>query len=140
MDQIKFPITVKMIRFRDSDCPVNPGAYPAMVGKFVSVRPVVSIDAEEKTYLGIYLGEIDVMPYAGWDEESGDLFFYSGHGNPAIFVFDLNQVVMGYESWWGPIESESDLKQITDADIQDIWYVKAMRELCESEKEASVGN
>lgn len=48
--------------------------------------------------------------------------------NPAIFVPDLNRVVWGMESWWGPIESKEKLHQITDEDISNVWYVKAAKE------------
>lgn len=53
--------------------------------------------------------------------------------NPAIFVFDLNKIIYGCESFWGIIETETDLKQITDQDIDSIWYVKALRQLGKGE-------
>lgn len=52
--------------------------------------------------------------------------------NPAIFVFDLNKIVYGMESRWGIIENEEDLKEITNKDINNIWYVKALKELSNS--------
>jgi hypothetical protein len=38
---------------------------------------------------------------------------------------------MGYESWWGQINSPEELKAITDVDIQNVWYVKALKEMAE---------
>ena len=49
--------------------------------------------------------------------------------NPGIFVFDLSKIIYGMESYWGIIDSEDDLKKITESDINDIWYVKALKEL-----------
>jgi len=51
----------------------------------------------------------------------------SPFSNPAIFLPEFNEIVWGIESWWGVIEKEDDLRQITDKDIQNIWYVKALK-------------
>jgi len=57
------------------------------------------------------------------------------YGNPAIFVFDLNEIIFGYESWWGVIESEKQLKEITNDVIDNVWYVKALKQIDELDKE-----
>lgn len=49
--------------------------------------------------------------------------------NPAIFVPEFNEIIWGAESWWSKIESPDDLKQITDADIENAWYVKALKKI-----------
>lgn len=50
--------------------------------------------------------------------------------NPAIWVPELEKVVWGDSSWWGPIEKKEDAERlITDADIQNVWYVKALKRL-----------
>jgi hypothetical protein len=54
--------------------------------------------------------------------------------NPAIFVFDLKKIVYGAESWWGMVESEDDLRDITDSTIDNVWYVKAMKEMASGDK------
>jgi hypothetical protein len=38
------------------------------------------------------------------------------------------------ESWWGVVESENNLKDITMDTINDQWYVKALKSM-----EASAG-
>lgn len=104
------------------------------VGSWVAVRPVK--DATKKTYLGIYLGEMPIKrASASYHLKTKELTFLIST-NPAIFVPDLNQVVWGYESWWGRIKSATDLKQISDQDIENVWYVKALREMTR-EKPAS---
>ena len=51
--------------------------------------------------------------------------------NPAIFVFDLNEIIFGCQSWWGIIKNEQELKDISDIDIDNIWYVKVLKSLNE---------
>ena len=49
--------------------------------------------------------------------------------NPVIFIPDLMRVVLGIESWWVVIKKPKDLKKITDADIQNVWYAKALKSM-----------
>ena len=90
----------------------------------VAIRPVSNNN--KITYLGFLLG--DMATGCGMkitDEKVKSTL--SGY-NPAIFVPELNKIVFGYESWWSEIESEEDFKQITDKDINDVWYVKLWRQ------------
>lgn len=133
-DKLKEPILVEDIQ-RGKDGPIVNGRYKC--GQFVKIRSCKE-EHGDKTRLGIYLGDIAIGASAEWkqsgvDEKTGmkkmTLTVGMGHHNPAIFVPDLKEIVFGCESWWGAIESEDDLKQITNADINDVWYVKAMKEL-----------
>jgi hypothetical protein len=47
--------------------------------------------------------------------------------NPAMFVPELNRIVFGCESWWKVLNNKEDFSDITDADIENVWYVKALR-------------
>lgn len=116
---IKFPIKVKSIEPLSA---LHSGSE--QVGAWVSVRPV----GDEKTYLGVYLGDliIETNYYYQLKQKSLKLM---PHTNPAIWVPDLNKVVWGCGSWWGIISTPEQLRTITDADIQDIWYVKALKDL-----------
>ena len=58
----------------------------------------------------------------------------SFHTNPAIFIPDLMKVVLGCESWWRIIEKPEDFDEITDKDINNVWYVKALRATAEKKK------
>jgi len=49
--------------------------------------------------------------------------------NPAIFVFELNKIIYGMESFWAIIETKEDLKDITKDDIDNVWYVKLLKQL-----------
>ena len=94
-------------------------------GSLVAVRPVNS----EKTYLGVYLGNIPVGLDQAYDPKKKELNLYV-HTNPAICIPDLGcRVVMGSGSWWRELKSEDQLKNITDADIQNVWYVKALTQI-----------
>lgn len=99
-------------------------------GSFVRVRPA----GDDRTFLGIYLGDMPVG-IAGIQKkgEDGKLYLTRSYPNPCIFVPDLSQLVYGLESWWGAISSEKDLHQITDADIEGVWYVRALKALGEQE-------
>jgi len=85
--------------------------FGAQPGEFVSVRPCGD-EHGNKTYLGIYVGDVNI-----------------GIPNPCIWVPDLKEYIFGCESWWGRIKSPEQLRQITDADIENVWYVRALREI-----------
>ena len=103
----------------------QPGMYREQVGRFVSIRPA----KEEQTYLGILLGEIALSISVNYDEIERAIQVKHAFYNPAIYVFDLKKIIYGIESWWGIIESPEDLKKITNQDIDNVWYVKALKEL-----------
>lgn len=92
---------------------------------WVKIRPCGE-EYGNKTYLGWYLGDMAVGVQAYVKE--GDLTLLS-HNNPAIFVPELGKVIFGCESWWGNINSPADLADITDADINSVWYVQALKDL-----------
>jgi len=91
--------------------------------KLVAVR----LAGEKETHVGIYVGDLATGAGASFHRPSGVLTLRLGHHNPAILVPSLGRIVYGYESWWGVIKSEADLKQITDRDIENVWYVRALR-------------
>jgi len=96
----------------------------ASTGDFVAVRPVKG----DKTYLGIYIGEVVIDGFLSYN--SGDkVLSVSGHKNPMIYIPALKKNVFGASSWWSKIESEEDLKDITTDDLKNTWYVKALQEL-----------
>lgn len=124
---IQYPITVSKIDIKDREG-YQEGFMP--VGSLVKIRPC----GDEKTYLGILLGEIDIGMFVSHNPET-KVLSVSRHFNPAIFVPDLKKVVFGCSSWWGRIKSESELKEITNDDIDNAWYVKALKDLCKEEED-----
>ncbi len=117
--EIEYPIEVASIESRRAA-----SRKDQEVGSWVSIRPV----GDEKTYLGVYLGDLTLDFLHNYNLKSKVLSIIP-HGNPAIYVPDLKRVVWGCESWWGTVNSPEDLRKISDADIQNIWYVKALKEL-----------
>lgn len=101
------------------------------VGKLVKIRPCGE-EYENKTYLGLFLGELPISNHVSYSENEKELKvgFIS---NPAIFVFELNKIIYGNESWWGIIDSPEELNEITDKDINDVWYVKLMKSFSDKE-------
>ncbi|MCX9074190.1 MAG: hypothetical protein OIN88_05955 [Candidatus Methanoperedens sp.] len=112
------PLTVKSIQIqifafkKESPC------------RYVAVRPV----DDEKTYIGILIGEATLSGGGLYNIEEQEIFV-SHILNPVIFIPDLMRVVLGIESWWVVIKKPKDLKKITDADIQNVWYAKALKSM-----------
>lgn len=127
---MELPVTVRSIEWVGYDEPpiVPDRIFGGEAGAWVAVR----VAGEETTHIGILLGEYH-PPAVAYRAETGALVVRKHtFGNPAIWVPDLKRVVMGYECWWGEIKSEQDLRQITDADIENIWYVKVLKSLQDS--------
>ena len=117
---IEYPITVSKINsnlleyWKDENC-----------GKLVKIRPCGK-EYENNTYLGILLGDLPFMLYITHNPETLELSC-STTENSAIFVPELKKIIFGMESWWSEIKSEEELKEITDDDIENIWYVKMLK-------------
>ena len=127
---MEYPITVKSITIKDDETlkeKRSPGDT-GNCGDMVSVRPCDD-EYEDKTFFGILLGKMALSISVEFNEKTGDLEIAKDFYNPAIFIPDLNTVVYGVESFWGLIESEEDLKEITDADIESQPYMKALRQI-----------
>lgn len=115
---IEYPITVNGIDTK----PITPwGVHPCLC----RVRPC-SDNKEKKTYLGIYIGELPKYPYVTYSEEDKMLKF-SVSCNPMIYIPEHDSYVFGDSCWWSVIESEDDLKDITDDTIDNTWYVKLLK-------------
>ena len=124
--EIKYPVTINRIQVP----PFSGKSFTSTkVGRLVGIRPV-NEQYDGKTFLGIYLGDLPVQNIVALHKEEAVLVV-SPHMNPAIFVPELDKIIYGYESWWGEIKSEEELHQITDEDIQNVWYVRALKQLGE---------
>lgn len=134
MGEIQYPITINKINFSGDESYSSKGWRSKDIGKFVAIRSVHKEDGD-KTYLGIYLGEFAVSQGVSYDVQKKELTVSRFMYNPAIYVFDLKKVLFGCESWWGIIKSEKDLQQITDKDIENVWYVKALKQISELDNE-----
>ncbi|WP_422383298.1 hypothetical protein [Roseibium album] len=127
MPGIEYPITVDNIT-NDSVDVIRKPLLGGETGDFVSIRPCGE-EYEDKTFLGVLLGDIARTAGGHFDPETGTIHIYPSFHNPAIFVPELRQIIFGSQSWWGRISSPDDLKQITDADIDNVWYVQALQAL-----------
>lgn len=96
-------------------------------GTMVAVRPCAE-EYAKKTFLGMYLASAPTG-FIGHQIGEKIVLRMTDYTNPAIYIPELDIIVWGYESWWGEIKSEKELKQITDESIQNIWYVKALKQL-----------
>jgi len=129
--KMQYPIEVSNIKsvplYRDHNRPEV--LFGGKCGALVSVRPCGE-KYGDKTYLGILLGDLPLQVYASYNKESKELEI-GGYSNPAIFVPELKEIVWGCGSWWGNIKSEEELRQISDDDIQNVWYVKMLKSMQE---------
>lgn len=127
---MEFPITINDITFGKGE-PIKDPFWSGNVGDYVSIRPCDE-ELGGKTFLGILLGEVALGLSARMDEEKQALIVDRGHYNPAIYVPELKRIVYGCESWWGTIDSEDQLKDITNEDIGNVWYVQALKQIQEA--------
>lgn len=118
---IEYPIEVSKINKNTELYSLEKG----YIGKFVKIAPCGE-EHKGKTYLGLFLGDLpmDISVSHNPTTKELNLGYFA---NPAIFVFELNKIVFGAESWWGVIETEDELKEITPDDINNVWYVKALK-------------
>ena len=125
--EFEYPMTiagVEKVPIKNVSC--------SKTGSMVKIRPCAD-KYNDKTYLGIYLGEMVVENSVALFKKTNILNIINVT-NPAIFVPEINKVVFGYESWWEEIESEEALKEITDGDIENIWYVKALKQMAKDKE------
>lgn len=134
--RIKYPITVEGIDFKVKIGVSKDGGWlsTGKPGSFVAIRSCKDGHGD-KTRLGLLIGFVPIDAGVAHHKNTNRLEFYVSGDNPAIYVFDLNEVVLGRESWWGPIESEAQLREISNDDIQNVWYVKALKQLADAPKE-----
>lgn len=89
----------------------------------------VRLADDSKTHLGVMLGDIALSASATYNREDQVLRIGPSMLNPAIFVPALGRLVFGMESWWGRIDSEEDMKDITDETINSSAPVRLLVEL-----------
>jgi len=121
---IEYPITVTGIEHKSF---MGRSSYlKGAVGGFVRIRPCGE-EYENKTYLGLYLGELPIHTHCTHNSETGKLVVSVRH-NPAIYVFALKKIIYGVESFWETIDDPAQIKEMTDQDIAAVPYVKVLRE------------
>lgn len=120
---IEYPITVTKITCDE----IKLDSCLYKTGSLVAVRPCGE-EYNGKTYLGFLLGNIPVYITVSHNSTTGELRCGT-FSNPAMFVPELGKIIYGMASWWSEIKSEDDFKQITDNDIDNVWYVKLAKML-----------
>lgn len=116
---IEYPITVSKIE----TTPIKyEDTWHAKIGQLVAVRPCGD-EYGKKTYIGFYLGDLPLQSTVHFNEKEG-LLKVGTMTNPAMFVPELNKIIWGCGSWWHTIDNEEQLKEISDEDINNVWYVQ----------------
>lgn len=128
-DEFKdYPIEVAKVTKRGATLKDTNPLTGIKIGDFASVRPCGDSNPEGKTFFGYFIGDIPYRTGVIYDPQDKELMI-AGDTNPAFFLPDLGEVVFGMGSFWGKMEKPEDLKQISDADINSLWYVKALQAL-----------
>lgn len=122
---IEYPISVTGINFESGEVWQEPTGRVS-VGDFVQVRPC-DPECNNRTYLGIYLGDVALSVGHSYHIASGVLNTRIGYHNPAMYVPSLKRVVLGCGSWWKRISTPDELKSITDQDIAALPYVELLK-------------
>ena len=97
------------------------------------IRPCAK-EYNEKTYIGIYIGDLPIQILTSYKESTGQLI-NSTMNNPAIFVPELKKIIYGCESWWKTIRSVDEFSKISNEDINNTWYVKLLQSMDQPEEE-----
>lgn len=129
---ITYPLTVNNIKVNDLNYNEPPLFHKDDVGKFCAIRPCGE-QYKNKTYLGIYLGDLPAIPRVTHDSNTLELEI-KAVPNAAIFVPTLKKIIFGMESYWYIIENPEDMKEITDDIINGQWYVQALKVLSAKEE------
>lgn len=116
---IQYPIEVTQI---DREERINLGE--SNIGRLVRIKLCGN---NEKTHLGLFLGDLPIDVTIKHNSASGKLKI-GFIENPAIFVFDLNKIAYGVESFWEFIDSAEELKEIDQETIDNQWYIKLWRD------------
>lgn len=136
-------LLVNASEIKEFEHPKNKALVPycGKQGVLVSIRPC-NEKYGNKTYLGFLIGDLATGSSITITDDNKIQCNWSGY-NPAIFVPELGEIIMGMSSWWGEIESEEKLKEITDSDIENVWYVKLWKKQMEDkqakEEESNLG-
>lgn len=121
---LEYPIAVNTVEV--DKIVYNDRGLSCEMGTLVKIRPCNKA-YENKTYLGFYLGDLPISIIQSFNNKEHKLNITT-HNNPAIFVPSINKIIFGCESWWGKINSVEELNSITDNDIENVWYVKLLKE------------
>lgn len=125
LNPIEYPIEVNGIHFEEEDT-LRP-SFGRKGTKWVAVRSCNKKHGN-KTYLGILLGDMALSVRVTLSPE-GILQVEQAMYNPAMYVPELHEVIFGCGSWWTPIDTPESLRQISNADIENVWYVRAMKDV-----------
>jgi hypothetical protein len=138
VQELKEPILVSSMATRSVPQWRPDLIFGGRCGDMVAVRPIRE-KYGGRTYLGVLMGEIAQSTSVRITRE-GQVQFDASMHNPAIFVPELSTVIFGHGSWWGAIRDADHLREITDEDIDGVWYVRALKQIVERVPEEGDGN
>jgi hypothetical protein len=90
---IEYPITVNGISVERGFDP-----YADKIGRMAKIKPCAEAYSG-KTYYGVFLGSLQIGSHVSYNETDGTLVVVPHH-NPTFYVFELNKIIYGCESFW----------------------------------------
>lgn len=124
LDEVEYPLEIKGV---DMKFRLLKNGIGANMGDLVSIRYC----KDNKTYLGFYIGDLAIETFGTFRPKTSKIEIMAMH-NPAMFVPELGKIIYGVESWWKKIESPEELEEITDEDIENVWYMKILKSRLEN--------
>ncbi len=122
---IEYPISIYGITFTGKLYHARGRDQP---GRLVKVRPCAP-EFEDKTFLGIYLGDYAQSVGCSRNWKTGVLEVYLVDHNPMMWIPSRGCLVYGHSSFWGRIETVEQLTAISNETIDGLFYVQAMKAL-----------
>lgn len=126
--EFKEPITIQELVL-DS---MNIENMDGETGMLVACRPCDE-QYKNKTYLGFYLGELPAMQWPSVDKNEQKIRMMTIR-NPAMYIPEINKIIWGAGSWWRKVKTEEDFREITDSDIDNVWYVRLAKKMFDEKK------
>lgn len=114
---IEYPLTIDSLELQNYK-------FKNIVFEPVKVRLV----EDNKTYFGIYIGNLPYRICASFTEEDKKLKISNVTG-PCILLPEQKKIVFGHECWWSRINPDENFSEISDEDISNVWYVKLLKDI-----------
>lgn len=120
---IEYPLTINGINNEE----INTNGLFHKTGSLCEIRPCAE-EYKGKSYIGFYIGDLPIAINSSFNTET-KILTNRVLPNPAIFVPELKKIIYGCESWWRVIKSVDDFTGISEEDINNTWYVQALKML-----------
>ena len=121
---IEFPVSINGIQNEEFKTRCE------MAGKIVKVKPKGD-EYGDKIYIGLLVGDIPAYNHISLLENT-NILKVAPITNSAIFIFELNKLVLGIECWWDEVKTLKELFELETDEKK--WYMVFAKERVEDMK------